>query len=431
MATKSSQVWLDASMARREWMGRMSAGLLGVTVIPGFAESLLAANQSKAAGKAKHIIFLTMQGAMSHLDTFDPKPGREVQGNTKAIATKTPGVQFGESLAQLADLSEDLAVIRSVNTETGAHEQGMYLMRTSYKEINSIRHPALGAWALHAMGKISKDLPGNVLIGNANDHPGNGFLDPSVTPVPIADPAKGLENIKSPSYLSEANFKRRLILAGRIDDDFRSKFAGTEVDTYTQMYREAVRLMGSKELKAFNIAEEPEKVREAYGTTRFGQACLLARRLVEGGVRFVEVELGGWDMHQQIFNDLPNKAKELDKGLSNLLKDLKASGLLQSTMVVLATEFGRTPTINENAGRDHHPAVFSCVLAGAGIRGGQVYGASDQDARTVASDGVSIADFNTTIAQAAGIPTDREFHAPNGRPFKIGGGGEAIKKLLA
>jgi uncharacterized protein (DUF1501 family) len=203
------------------------------------------------------------------------------------------------------------------------------------------------------------------------------------------------------------------------------------VATYNEMYREAVRLMGSKELSAFDISKETQEVKEAYGTHRFGQGCLLARRLIQGGVRFVEVEFGSWDMHQQIFNDLPERAGQLDQSMSALLRDLKDQGLLKSTMVVLATEFGRTPTINENAGRDHHPGVFSCVLAGAGIRGGQVYGSSDKEGRSVQDDSVSVADFNTTIAKAAGIDTDKEYIAPNGRPFKIGGGGEAIEKVLA
>jgi hypothetical protein len=418
---------LDHAIARRRFMAQSAAGLLGVKALLD-SQSVAWADSSKA--KAKQVIWLTMRGAMSHIDTFDPKPGREAQGETKAITTKTPGIQFGESLPQLASLSEDLAIIRSLTTETGDHEQGTYLMRTAYKKLNSINHPAMGPWIQHALGKISKDLPGNVLIGNGNEHPNAGFLDSNLMPVPIGDPAKGLENIKSPGYLTESNFKRRLDLANRIDADFRAKFSGTEVDSYNQMYREAVRLMGSKELAAFDIMKESESMREAYGANRFGQGCLLARRLVQAGVRFVEVELGPWDMHQQIFTELPERAATLDRAMSQLLNDLKEQGLLKTTMIVLATEFGRTPKINENAGRDHHPGVFSCVLAGAGIRGGQVYGSSDQDGRSVEDDRVTIADFNSTIAHAAGIDTKKEYFAPNGRPFKIGGGGDVISKLL-
>ncbi len=420
--------FFDHPFSRRKLFAHASAGLLGVKLLSHWEQSVQAAAPS---AKAKQVIVLMMRGAMSHIDTFDPKPGTEVQGETETIKTKTPGMIFGKSLSKLAELSEELAVIRSLTTETGDHQQGTYFMRTAYKKLNSISHPGLGAWLLHAMGSISKDLPGNVLVGNGNEHPNSGFLESSTIPVPIGDPAKGLENIQSPSYLSDTNFKRRLGLAARIDKDFRAKYSGTDVSTYNEMYREAVRLMGSKELTAFDINKETQEVKDAYGTYRFGQGCLLARRLIQHGVRFVEVEFGTWDMHQQIFNELPERAGQLDQSMSALLKDLKEQGLLKSTMVVLATEFGRTPTINENAGRDHHPGVFSCVLAGAGIRGGQVYGSSDKEGRGVQDDSVSVSDFNTTIAKAAGIDTDKEHHAPNGRPFKIGGGGEAIEKVLA
>ncbi len=426
--TNHSFELLDHPFSRRKLFAHASAGLLGVKLLSDWEQPALAAVPS---AKAKQVIILMMRGAMSHIDTFDPKPGRDVQGDTETIKTKTPGLLFGKSLARLADLSDELAVIRSLSTETGDHQQGTYFMRTAYKKLNSISHPSLGAWLLHAMGKISKDLPGNVLVGNGNEHPNSGFLESTTIPVPIGDPAKGLENIQSPNYLTETNFRRRLNLAARIDNDFREKFSGTEIATYNEMYREAVRLMGSKELAAFDINKESKETKDAYGTYRFGQGCLLARRLIQGGVRFVEVEFGSWDMHQQIFTEIPERAGQLDQSMSMLLKDLKELGLLKSTMVVLATEFGRTPTINENAGRDHHPGVFSCVLAGAGIRGGQVYGSSDKDGRSVEDDGVSISDFNTTIAKAAGIDTDKEYFAPNGRPFKIGGGGDAIEKLLA
>jgi hypothetical protein len=420
--------WLDQPLARRGFMARAAGAALGVSVYPW--DTTLGQTAVKS-GKAKQIIYLMMKGAMSHIDTFDPKPGREVQGETKTTQCKTPGMVIGEHLKRLASLSDNLAIIRSLSTETGAHEPGTYLMRTAYKQLNSIRHPGLGAWSLHAAGRISKELPGNVLIGTANDHPGAGFLDPGFSPVPVAEPAKGLENTKPPSYLSDENFARRLTLAGKIDDDFRKRYKGDDVAAYNQMYKDAVQLMGSKELKAFDINEESEAVREAYGTSRFGQGCLLARRLVQAGVRFIEVEYGTWDMHQDIFTDLPDRVGGLDQGMGSLIKDLEAKGLLSSTLVVLGTEFGRTPTINQNAGRDHHPGVFSCVLAGAGIRGGQVYGSSDVDGRSPAEDAVSVADFNTTIAAAAGLPYEREFNAPNGRPFKIGGGGTPIKKILA
>ena len=378
-----------------------------------------------------NVIYLMMRGAMSHIDTFDPKPGREEQGETRAIATKVPGVQFGEHLPRLAGLADRLAVIRSLTTETGAHEQGTYLMRTSYPQINSIRHPSFGSWAVHVLGKRSRDLPGYVLVGNGNEHPGCGFLDPAVTPVPLADPERGLENISRPSYLSEGNFERRLALADRLDRDFKQHYAGRQIEAYDRMYVEAVRLMGSGDLAAFDISREDEQTRERYGRSKLGQGCLLARRLVESGVRCVEVEMGGWDMHRDLWEELPEKVGELDAAMAALLEDLASRGLLGSTLVVLATEFGRSPKINENAGRDHHPAVFSCVLAGAGVKPGVVYGASDARGHAPDRDAVSVADFNATIAAACGLPWDKAFVAPNGRPFKVGHDGKPITAVLA
>ena len=418
----------DGALARRAFLGQAARAAFGITLLDGLAGR--SATAAPAAG-GTNVIYLMMRGAMSHIDTFDPKPGREEQGETKAIATKLPGVMFGEHLPLLAGLADRLAVIRSLTTETGAHEQGTYLMRTSYPQLNSIRHPAFGSWALHVLGKRSRDLPGYVLVGNGNEHPGCGFLDPAVTPVPLADPERGLENIARPAYLSQANFERRLSLAERIDGDFKRHYAGRQIEAYDQMYADAVRLMGSGDLAAFDISREEAATRERYGRSRLGQGCLLARRLVESGVRCVEVEMGGWDMHRDLWEELPEKVGELDTAMAALIEDLAARGLLGSTLVVLATEFGRTPKVNENAGRDHHPAVFSCVLAGAGVKPGVVHGASDAAGRLPDRDAVSVADFNATIAAACGMPWEKEFVAPNGRPFKIGNDGTPVAAVLA
>lgn len=420
---------LDQPIERRKFFVQSAACLLGVHMLPWLEPALQAADPP--TGKSRQLLLLTMRGAMSHLDTFDPKPGREVQGTTEAIQTKIAGVKFGQALPKLAAMADRLAVIRSMSTETGDHEQGTYLMRTGYKKINSIQHPGLAAWTTMTLGPMSKTLPPSVLVGNGNEHPNAGFLDPKYLPVPVADASRGLENIKSPAYLSEDNFKRRLLLARKFDVNFQNKFEGAELEAYNELYRQAVKFMGSKDLEAFDIKKEPENVLAAYGANRFGQGCLLARRLLQEGVRCVEVEFDGWDMHQQIFTEMPVKGGQLDQAFSQLLDDLKSTGLLSNTVVALQTEFGRTPKINENTGRDHHPGAFSFVLAGAGIKPGVVHGSSDDDGLTVASDHVSIADFNTTLAKALGIDTDKEHVSPNGRPFKIGGGGTAISAVLA
>lgn len=422
---------------RRAFMATAAKGLLGVHFAGAATRDASRVFAAEGAvqpaahhGRAKHVICLFMNGAMSHLDTFDPKDGTPEAGQTKSIQTRVPGVAFGEHLPRLSYLAGGLAVVRSMSTETGAHEQGRYLMRTAYKQINSIQHPGLGAWLTHLQGRDNQELPGNLFIGSDNSHPGAGFLPPSLSPVPIANPALGLQNTKLPSYLTTANFNRRLALINRLDANFRAKYAGQQVAAYNEMYVEARRLMGSDALQVFDIQEEREKIREAYGHNTLGQGCLLARRLVQAGVRFVEVNYGGWDMHQTLWDSLEQKASHLDVALGNLLRDLHSKGLLSETLVVLQTEFGRSPQVNENAGRDHHPGAFSCVLAGAGIRSGQVYGASDKRGFSVAQDHCSVADLNATIAAAAGIDPQQEHLAPNGRPFKVGGGGEPIRALL-
>ncbi len=424
---------VDQSLTRRGLFGRMAGAAFGVSVLDMVGGRVPLGLAADVAASDISVIFLQMRGAMSHLDTFDPKPGREEQGETKAIKTKTPGVLFGEYLPNLAGMSDRLAVLRGMTTETGAHQQATYLMRTSYSELNSIVHPSMGSWTLNVKGKTSKgkDLPGYVLVGNGNEHPGAGFLDASLTPVPVADPKLGLENTVQPSYLSDKQFKHRLSLADRIDKDFKKTHKGPQIAAYDQMYKDATRLLGSVDLEAFDLSKEPENIRSRYGTSRFGQGCMLARRLIESGVRCVEVESGGWDMHRGIFDSLPGNVGALDAGMAALLDDLSERGMLEKTLVVLGTEFGRSPGINQNAGRDHHPAVFSCVLAGAGIKGGTTYGTSDERGFHPDEDAVTIQDFNTTIAIAAGLPHDKEFFAPNGRPFKIGDGGDPIKAILA
>lgn len=424
-----------SSEDRRDFMKTVAHKTLGVTFAGSVASrGLFGESEAVAAtprGKAKHVIYLFMDGAMTHLDTFDPKVGVEEAGETKPIQTRVPGMQFGDRFPKLAYLAGAISVVRSLSTETGAHDKGKYLMRTSYKKLNSIEHPAMGAWMVSEVGRLNPDLPGNYLLGASNRHPGAGFLEPSLSPVPIANASAGLQNTKLPKYLPPELFNRRLSLASRFDESFQSSRQNGRVEAYNQLYGEARRLMGSEHLKVFNIKEEKKEIQDAYGNNQLGQACLLARRLVQSGARFVEINYGGWDMHQELYSRLDEKANHLDTALGNLMRDLHSKGLLDETLIVLTTEFGRKPKLNVNGGRDHHPGAFCSLLAGAGIKGGQVYGASDKQGHSVAEDHVSVSDFNRTIAAAAGLPLDKERTAPNGRPFKIGGNGDPVKALLA
>ena len=438
---------LNDFVSRRMFMEYAARTMLGVTILPvGIANaaddkaankkdekvSSSSANSVAKEGSSKHVIFLYMNGAMTHLDTFDLTPGRETQGQTQGIATNVPGMQFGETLPELARLASEMAVIRSLHTETGDHEGGRYFMRTSYKEIASIRHPGMGAWALKILGRQNRTLPDNVLIGGEARHPGAGFLEPAFTPVPVGDPNAGLQNTVTPKYLTDASFDKRMELINKFDSDFRKKYPQKQVDAYSDFYRQANQLIHSDELKAFDLNQEKPEIRDKYGRDQFGQGCLLARRLVEHNVRYIEISLGGWDMHTEIFSrdKLASRAAILDRSASVLIHDLKSKGLLKNTLVVLGTEFGRTPHINANGGRDHHPGVFSGFFAGGGIKGGQFYGTSDKNGYSPEEDDVHVADFNATIAHALGLPIQKEFFSKSGRPFKVAHDGKPLLKLF-
>jgi len=427
--------WGESAIDRRRFFAHVARAALGVSAVDWISGgNAFRRGSAEEAGRGRQpnsVIMVFCSGGMTHLDTLDPKPGSDAQGPTKTIQTKTPGVLFGEHFQQLAGVSDQLAVVRAVTTKTGDHLDARYLMRTSYPRINSILHPSFGAWLLHSRGKVDRALPGFVLIGGQIEHPGPGFLDPTLSPMPVASADAGVANVSRRPGVTPEEFNRRLSMTYRFDQAFKKKYRDPQVAAYDTLYRDAVRLMGSDDLGAFDLAGESDAIRDAYGRTPEGQGCLLARRLVEAGTPIVEVESAQWDHHADMFKkSLPVKAGALDKALASLIKDLAQRGLLETTLVVLATEFGRS-AVNVNAGRDHHPAVFSCVLAGAGVRVGGAYGASDEDGHSPDRDVVTVEDFNTTVAAAARLPYTEEFLAPNGRPFKIGGGGTPIADLLA
>jgi hypothetical protein len=368
---------------------------------------------------------------MSHLDTFDPRPeNKEVQGDTDVISTNVDGIRISNSLPRVAKQMDKIALINSLNSTQGAHEQGQYYMHTSYTLRSSIRHPAMGAWLEKLQQRGNAALPGSVMIGNDSRHPGAGFFEAKFQPLMINDPDDGVANTKINSWLTEERFTQGLSTARKLDAGFAKKYDVKNVRAYADMYDDAVRMMRSEELKAFDLAAEQDALRDSYGRDRFGQGCLLARRLVEHGVRFVEVSFGSWDTHNANFVRVPELCEELDAALSTLLQDLQARGLLNETLVVLATEFGRTPEINVNDGRDHHPKAFTCLMAGGGIRGGQIYGKKDERGFEVADNKVGIPDFNATIAYALGLPLDQVLYSPSKRPFTVADKGQPITALF-
>ncbi|MDX1679545.1 MAG: DUF1501 domain-containing protein [Akkermansiaceae bacterium] len=376
-------------------------------------------------GKAKHVIYLYMSGGMTHIDTFDPKPDApsDIKGPTKAIKTNVEGIQLGHCMPLLAKQMDKVALVRSLSTTQGAHEQGKYLMHTGYSPRGSVLHPSSGSWAAKLAGRISDELPPFVLVGGGNQHPGAGFFEPNSAPLPIGDPAKGLQNIKPRGKTTDKQLQRQLELRRELDHDFDSKYhrGQKSVRAYTDVYDSAIKMMSSKDLDAFDLSRESQQTRNAYGQERFAQGVLRARRLVERGVRFIEVEYGGFDWHADNFTQMEQKIPVLDQALSALLADLSSRGLLESTLVVVATEFGRSPRITSDAGRNHYPKAFSCMFAGGGIKGGMAHGKTDETASNVVEGKVGADDFNATLAFALGIPHDKVVMSPTKRPFKMGG----------
>ncbi len=423
MTLKNIMQQLD-DPTRRQFIASLAGAYLGVKMLP----QAMAAPMPQLPKNPINVIYLYMSGGMSHLETLDPKSDQKIAGPTNAIGTDLQGVQLSEHMVGLANHLDKLAIIRSLSSKQGAHEQAYYLMHTSYASRGTIIHPSMGTWMMQLQGKSNPKLPGNVIVGSG--YQSSGYMPPKLGPLIIGDPNKGLQNSKLPKNVTPAQFERRLKLADRLNLAFNNRYRQSQVKAYNDMYNDAIGLMKSKDIEVFNLKREPGLLRERYGQNPFGQGCLLARRLVEQGVRFVEVSLNGWDMHDDLFRRASELAPTLDQALSSLLTDLADRNMLDSTLVVLATEFGRTPTINANKGRDHYPRAFSCLLAGANVQRGQVIGQTNAQGSHVESEPFSVADFNATVAAAAGLPLDKIVYSPTKRPFTVANKGKPIAAAL-
>jgi len=371
---------------------------------------------------------------MSHLDTFDPKPKKkDVMGPMEVISTKADGIQVGQYLPKTAAMMDKVCVINSMNSTQGAHEQGSYIMHTSYTLRGTVKHPAMGAWVMQLGGRLNPDIPGFVAVDTSADQSSGGFFGAKFGAALIGNATEGLQDSKRPGEVQQEDFDHRLALADKLNKKFHERYANADVKAYEELYREAIRLMNSKDLDAFDIRKESEETRKLYGEGRFAQGCLLARRLVDHGVRFIEVQLGGWDTHYDNFTAIQGRCKEFDQAYAALLEDLHKSGKLEDTIVVVATEFGRTPVINteHKLGRDHHPEAFTCLLAGGGVKGGYKYGETDATGSKVKEKLVNVQDFNATIAQALGLPWQMKVMSPSQRPFQIADKGQPIMDVFA
>lgn len=419
---------------RRDFVVGMAKSCLGVSLMPllqGSAQALFdGSSKLKQVPTARNVIYLYMSGGMTHLDTFGCVPGAETMGETEVIKTSADGIQIGSGLPTVAKYMRHGVIINSMTSTQGAHEQGNYFQHTSYTLRGGTRHPTMGAWLQKFQGKGHPDLPGTVVISEGSKHPGGGFFEAAFQPLVINDPTTGLQNSRRLASLSESDFDYRLGLSAKLNAGFQEAYNQSAVRAYSDVYRDAVKVMKSADLAAFDLNKESEESHSAYGDSKFGQGCLLARRLIEHGVRYVEVGNGGWDMHQEIYSRLPEKIADLDQALGALLGDLESRGLLNETLVVLTTEFGRTPKINQNAGRDHYPKAFSSAMWGGGVKGGYVHGKTDKGIEVTEAK-MTPPDLNASIGYALGLPLDQVLFSSSKRPFTIADKGQPVVELFA
>ena len=374
-------------------------------------------------------ILLFMQGGPSQFETFDPKPGVSTGGETKAVDTAVNGVRIADLWPNVAKQMKDIALIRSMAGREGNHPRAQYLLHTGYPPTGSVKYPSFGSIAAKELGDAEFDLPHFVCV-NGQPAVGSGFLGMQYAPY-IAGNANAMPpNSVLPSGVNAATLKRRLALMGKLEKDFAEAGAEALVTDHRALNETAARMVLSPKLKAFDVAQEKAKTRDAYGRTPFGQGCLLARRLVETGVTFVEVVSSNWDTHRDNYTGHKTLAGGVDPAFAALVADLKERGMLEKTLVVWMGEFGRTPNINGMNGRDHYPRAFNVALAGGGVKGGQVIGATDPKGMFVEKRPVTVPDLFCTIYQALQI-NPRKQNQADGRPIRIVEGGTAVKEVFA
>lgn len=418
----------NAVLARRDFLRGVSLAGLAAGALHWTDVLSLRADELRRRGKA--CILLWMQGGPTQFETFDPKPGHENGGETKAISTAVPGIQLADNLPHLAKVAGDLAIVRSMSTKEGNHQRATFLLHTSYVPTASVHYPTLGSVVAEQLGTLENDLPSFVRIGrrfpNASD---GGLLGADYNAFVVQAAGKLPDNARPAS--EQGRYERRLGLIGRLEDASGLPAATPELAEHRGLYKKASRMVLSPRMEAFDLDRESSQTREAYGKSDFGAGCLLARRLIETGVTFVEVGLGNWDTHNDNFARAHGLCEELDLPFAALIEDLKTRGMLDQTLIVWMGEFGRTPRINPRGGRDHYPRAFSAALAGGGVRGGRVIGGTDAGGVEVAERPVSAQDLFRTIYKALEIDADRENMSPIGRPIKIVDGGHAVEEAFA
>ena len=414
----------EGGFARRDFLRLLGAG--GAAAMLGWTDRISLASEA-IAKQGKRCILLWMQGGPSQFETFDPKPEN---GSAPSIATSVPGIHISENFPQLAKQMDKIALIRSMTSREGSHPRAQFLMHHGYLPMGGVKFPSLGANIADQIGNASCELPSFVRIGgNGQNSGGAGFLDVSFEPLAIGNPERPPQNARPATSVDR--FKRRLGLMENFEDDFARVEGSDVVSARRQMTAAASEMILSPSMDAFDLSNESEKTREAYGESRFAKGCLLARRLLESGVTFVEITQGGWDTHQENHKRVAENANQIDQPMAQLLGDLDQRGMLDSTLVIWMGEFGRTPKVNANSGRDHFPRAFNAWLAGGGIAGGQVIGATNDKGSEVIDRPVTPKDLYQTIFTTLGIDPDFENDSLIGRPIKLVDEGSPISELIA
>jgi Protein of unknown function (DUF1501) len=419
----------DGVIHRRSFLRGIAAGAASMGVLGWKDAVTLHADELRKRGMA--CILLFMRGGPSQMETFDPKPDTTNGGPTKAIPTAVSGIQIAEGWERVAAEMKDIALIRSMTNREGEHQRATYQLHTGYAPTGSVKYPSIGSIAASELGSDGFDLPHFVSIGNRATTIGSGFLGMSVAPFVVSNPTQLPNNLPLPQRVTRDRFTRRLDLLGQLEEDFANAGGAPRVGEHKALYGNASRLVLSPRLKAFELNEEKDAVRDRYGRNPFGQGCLLARRLIEQGVTLVEVASNGWDTHADNFERVKTLSKAVAPAFAALVSDLRARGMLERTLVIWMGEFGRTPKVNPRGGRDHFPRAFNVALAGGGIKGGQVIGSTNADGTEVASRPVTVPDLFCSFYKALKINPRKENISTLGRPIKIMDKGEAVHELFA
>lgn len=426
--------------SRREFLYVGLLGGLGITLgdFFGLEEAQAKAKFYKSVvGPAKSAIHIFLPGGISAQESWDPKPYAPIdyRGPFGTVKTKLSGVRFSEHLKQTAQIADKLTIIRSMTHGAAAHKRGTHNMFTGYPPSTVVDYPSYGSVVSHEFGP-RKNLPPYICIPNKpNPFAGSGYLSSAYGPFSLgSDPASknfSVRDLSLPPGVSRKQFGRRRSILNTVDQHFASLEYSDKLDAMDSFYQRAYGLISSKHARqAFDISAEDPELRDRYGRNRPGQRMLMARRLVEAGVRFVSLTYGGWDNHRALADRMSDKLPPFDQAFSTLIRDLEDRGMLDSTLVIVSSEFGRTPKINKDAGRDHWPNVFSVAMAGGGIKKGCVYGQTDPMATAPAKNAVTVPDFATTIYNQLGIVADKELISPGGRPVEIVKGGKVIKDVV-